>query len=70
MPPVGYNKTVNILTDRILVLIKTNSEILLMESPYKLYGIRGFYCEDLQPSLAQAILALQKAKELFYKNLT
>lgn len=57
-----YEACANKLRDRILALIPDNPGILRMESPWDLFGIEGFKCDDLQPSMGQAAWALRNAQ--------
>jgi len=49
------------LTRRVLDLIPTHPEILTMQSPFELFKIKEFKCDDLAPSLNQAGWALSQA---------
>lgn len=57
-----YEATANELVNRILALIPDHPEILGMEEPWGLHKIKGFQCDDLQPTLYQASWALVRAK--------
>ena len=63
-----YADTADKLTDVILGLIPTNPSILEMGSPWDLFKIEGFRCEDIQPSLFQAGWALANAKRIYELN--
>lgn len=61
-----YNDTTDALEQRITALIPTHPEILVLTTPWMLFAIAEFKCDDLSPSFAQASSALcaaqQKAK--------
>lgn len=57
-----YTDTANELTQRILALIPNHPDILQLTSPFDLFRVEGFKCDDLQPSLAQADWALRTAQ--------
>lgn len=57
-----YASTADRLVDRIVALIPSHPEILALESPWGLFKVDGFKCDDIGPSLAQAAWALSKAK--------
>lgn len=59
---MNYENTAEELANRIEALIPTNPEILKMDSPWDLFKVPGFKCDDLQPSMAQAAWALGKAQ--------
>ncbi len=61
----GYEQTADELTRRILDLIPSNPEILTMDSPWGLFKVPGFKCDDIGPSLYQAQFSLAKARELY-----
>lgn len=67
--PQSYESTGNELVDRILKLIPNHPEILTLESPFDLFKIEGFKCDDLQPSLFQAGWALGRARNI-HNNIT
>lgn len=48
--------------ERIAELAETRPEVLELTSVWDLFKVPGFYCDDLQPSLAQAQWALMKLK--------
>ena len=56
-----YSNTANELVRRIQALIPEHPEILELDSPWDLFKIKGFTCNDLNPSLFQAQWALEKA---------
>ena len=58
-----YATVADELAARIAALIPSNPEILDMTSPWDLFSLKDFKCDDLQPSLAQAAFALGKAKQ-------
>jgi len=60
----AYTATADELTKRILALIPAHPEIMTLESPFDLFKIDGFKCDDLGPSLAQAGWSLSKARQL------
>ena len=53
------------LRNRIAALIPDNPGILRMDSPWDLFGVDGFKCDDLQPSAGQAAWALSNAKRMY-----
>ena len=53
------------LQRRILALIPDNPGILQMDTPWDLFGVEGFRCDDLQPSAGQAAWALSSAKQMY-----
>ena len=64
----AYSSVCDILEGRILALIPEHPEILDIESPFKLFKVDGFKCDDLQPSFAQASGALAWAKREYRKE--
>jgi hypothetical protein len=56
------------LTKRILALIPSHPEIMTIESAFDLFKIDGFKCDDLDPSLAQAVAALGRARKIHKDN--
>jgi hypothetical protein len=60
MSRASYEKTADALVDRIIAL---GPQVLAVTDAWALFKIKGFTCEDLQPSLAQADWALMKAKQ-------
>lgn len=58
-----YTSTADELVKRITDLISDHPEILTLDDVWKLFKIKGFYCEDLGPSLFQAQWAPAKAKK-------
>lgn len=61
----AYEATANELSDRIYALIPSHPEIMTLESPFDLFKVEGFNCDDLQPSLAQAGAALAHARNKY-----
>jgi hypothetical protein len=59
----AYESAAQELKRRILALIPANPQILTMESPFALFKVPGFVCDDLNPSLAQAAAALAAARQ-------
>jgi hypothetical protein len=60
-----YEGIANTLVERIMKLIPAHPEILDLKDAWGLFGIDGFDCSDLDPSLAQACSALIEAKERY-----
>lgn len=60
--PNQYEETAQTLKGRILDLIPDHPEILELDSPWGLFKVDRFKCDDLGPSLAQAMGALSAAK--------
>jgi hypothetical protein len=63
--PTGYAATADTLRDRIVALIPDNPHIMDMDDPWSLFGVKGFDCSDLGPSLAQAAFALRAAQQQY-----
>jgi len=63
-----YEATTMVLCDRICALIPKHPEILNMTSPWDLFNVPGFNCEDIGPSLAQAWAALSTAQWTYKEN--
>lgn len=63
-----YAETADELADRIENLIPSHPEILTMDDPFKLFGVEGFSCDDLGPSLAQAWWALREARKRYNES--
>jgi hypothetical protein len=59
-----YESTASDLVTRIRETAKVHPEILKLDSPWDMFKVPGFKCDDLQPSLFQASWALARAKEL------
>ena len=57
-----YERTANVLVERIEKLVPGHPEILQMEDPFALFTIAEFDCADLAPSLAQGMEALREVK--------
>ena len=64
MNSFDYAHTADALVARIQALIPAHPEILTMDSPWDLFKVNGFHCDDLQPSLCQAAWALRRAQIL------
>lgn len=60
-----YENVANELVNRILVLIPEHPEIMTIESPWDLFKVPGFKCDDLQPTLFQAGWALGRARQQY-----
>lgn len=60
-----YSSTAEVLSDRIYNLIEDNQYILDTTDPWKLFGIEGFDCSDLQPTMYQVMYALERAKQRY-----
>ena len=58
---IDYDGTANELAKRITKLIPDHPEILKLETPWGLFKVPGFKCDDLAPSMFQAGWALRKA---------
>jgi hypothetical protein len=58
---MSYEQTADELTARIMAL---GPRILPLDSPWDLFKIDGFKCDDLGPSLFQADWALRQAQKL------
>ena len=59
---MNYTETADELVRRIEALIPMHHEIMSLTSPWDLFKVPGFKCDDLGPSLAQASAALYEAK--------
>lgn len=57
-----YRSITGELTERVLALIEDNPCIIKMHDPSDLFGLPGFYCADLSPSMLQMETALDIAK--------
>lgn len=66
--PPGYEAAANELRERIERLIPDHPEILEMESPWDLFKVPDFKCDDLDPSMAQAQWAFGRAKMNYQKD--
>lgn len=62
---MNYETTADELTKRILKLIPGNLKILDMDNAWDLFRVDGFKCDDIAPSLGQAMWSLEKAKKLY-----
>ena len=60
----GYESTAGILVERIRELITKDPRVALIDNVWDLFAFPGFFCNDLEPSMAQAREALAKAKQL------
>ena len=60
--PAAYEKTADVLKERILALIPSNPGILELDSPSQLFDVPGFDCDDLGPSGALVGRALGAAQ--------
>lgn len=65
---LSYEDTAHTMIERIYSLIPEHPEILQLDSPWDLFQIDGFGCDDLQPTLAQAAVALSIAKAKYKAN--
>jgi hypothetical protein len=66
----SYENSAQELKRRIIALIPDHPEIMNMTEPFDLFKIEGFKCDDLQPSLGQAMGALAFAKKEYASNVT
>ena len=58
----SYQEVAEVLVNRIVAL---GAEVILpLESPFDLFRVPGFFCDDLKPTLAQATFSLARAKEV------
>lgn len=64
----AYEETADELTKRILALIPDHPEIITFESPWDLFGVAGFKCNDLGPSMFQAAWALRNARQIYHNR--
>lgn len=60
----NYVLTADVLVDRIRRLMVDHPEIQDIDNPFDLFGIPGFFCADIAPSLAQAGAALRVAQRM------
>jgi hypothetical protein len=58
-----YYAILDELIERIEALVPAHPEILELKDAWGLFKIPGFDCSDLEPSLAQASVALAEAKK-------
>jgi hypothetical protein len=63
-----YEKCAQSLKSRILALIPKNPGILQMTNALDLFGVPGFKCSDLEPTMAMADAALAHAKHDYVNN--
>jgi hypothetical protein len=63
---VSYVATADALTNRIVAL---GLQVLAIDSPWALFKVDGFRCDDLAPSFAQAQFALVKAQAILRQQL-
>ena len=56
------------LADRIYKFIPDNPEIMFISDPSSLFKIKGFKCDDLQPSFFQVGWALAQARKKYEKE--
>jgi hypothetical protein len=61
-PGTAHARVSAALRDRIDALIPAHPEILTMQSPWDLFAVDGFRCDDLDPTWSQARAALDAAK--------
>lgn len=59
----SYSATADTLVERIKALIPEHPEILEMNDPWALFRVDGFSTKGLDPTLFQAMWALEKAKQ-------
>lgn len=62
---MDYEQTANELVNRI---VACGPQILALTSPWELFRIHGFNCDDLGPSLAQADAALGQAQAILRQH--
>lgn len=70
MEPITKNEYADVcnkLSDRIYNLIPKNSEILTITNVWDLFNVKDFKCNDLGPSMAQAMGALSNAVARYNK---
>lgn len=63
MNNAAYASVADQLVERIKALIPDHPEIMDMTSPWDLFKVDGFDCNDLSPSMFQAGWALNKAQQ-------
>ena len=68
MDATSYSATADILVGRIVDLIPRNPHIMEMDSPWDLFKVKGFKCDDIGPSLFQASCSLAKAKQVYRQS--
>ena len=59
-----YESTTGILVERIRDLMTKDPRVALIDNVWDLHDVPGFFCSDLEPSMAQAREALARAKQL------
>lgn len=59
---MNYEQTYSELERRIDALVPEHPEVLDLKEAFDLFKVPGFKCDDLQPSLCQAMLALQRVQ--------
>lgn len=62
---LDYSSTAEALAARIFALIPAQPQIMDMDSPWDLFKVPGFRCDDLGPSMAQAQHALRHAQATY-----
>lgn len=62
---MNYESTAEVLVQRILTLMPDHPDLQTMDDPWKLFGVKGFACSDLQPSAFQAGWALRQAQKRY-----
>ena len=67
--PSAYTSVVHELEKRILAMMPEHPELVGMTTPWPLFDVDGFDCEDLGPSMAQASAALRGAQLLWKDNM-
>jgi hypothetical protein len=68
MDAASYSATADTLVGRIVDLIPSNPHILEMDSPWDLLKVEGFKCDDIGPSLFQALWSLARAKQVYRQS--
>ena len=68
MKAASYSATAGTLAGRIVDLIPGNPRILEMDSPWDLFKVEGFKCDDIGPSLSQASWSLAQAKQVYCRS--
>ena len=68
MNATAYSATADTLVCRIVDLIPSNPHILEMDSPWDLFKVEGFKCDDIGPSLFQASWSLAQAKQIYSRS--
>ena len=62
MNRMEYSSICDNLVTRIEALVPAHPEILTMRDVWDLFKVPGFRCDDLGPSMAQAMAALQEVQ--------